>query len=79
MALGGTQVGVYAAASRMPRTLALPPGWPMGEVLIRFLTDEPSSSDPMSCFAAAGSTLVKGPCALILAKSVCRLCDPSLL
>ena len=33
-------------ASRMPRSLALlPPGWPMGEALIRFQTDEPSSGN----------------------------------
>ena len=32
--------------SRMPRSHALPPGWPTGEVLIRFLTDEPSGNRP---------------------------------
>ena len=34
-------VGGRAAASRMPRTLALPPGWPTGKVL----TDGPSSGN----------------------------------
>ena len=35
----GTHETYRAAASRMPRALALPPGWPKGEAQIRILTD----------------------------------------